>query len=267
MVAQHPACHVHDLSGVCRSGPQLFDHGGVISIGNKADILTVRLVGHRQAVARRKCPGFRLAGQPAQRKAQVRQLLCRGREQEIALVAVCIRSPVQLRPARPDLALDIVTCRHAIGIEIPRRGQQVPELHPLVAADAGHGRGPGKIGIRKLVDDRRAEHVFVIQHVMGKAHRLGDPAGVVNVAARAAGPRPCQRRPVIVKLQRDADHVIAFFGQVCGHHGTVHAARHCDHNPRRLRGLGKTKGIEWLVKRHGASPAKGRQMAARPRGI
>ena len=78
MAAQHLARHVHNLSRISRLGPQLFDDGGVVAVRNKADILTVRLVRHRQAVARRQGAGFRLAGQPAQGEAQIGKLLCRG---------------------------------------------------------------------------------------------------------------------------------------------------------------------------------------------
>jgi hypothetical protein len=103
---------------------------------------------------------------------------------------------------------------HAIGVEVLRRFQQVLELHPFVAADAGHRRGAGEVAVGEFVDHRLAEGVLVVEHVMGKAHLLGHAAGVVDVAARAAGALLGQRRAVIVELQGDAHHVIAFLGQL-----------------------------------------------------
>ena len=45
---------------------------------------------------------------------------------------------------------------------------------------------------------------------MGDAEPLGDRAGIVDVLAGAAGALAMGRRAVIVKLQRHADHVVAF---------------------------------------------------------
>jgi hypothetical protein len=89
---------------------------------------------------------------------------------------------------------------------------------------------------------------------MGKAHLLGHAAGVVDVAARAAGALLGQRRAVIVELQGDADHVIAFLGQHRGHDGTVDAARHGDDDPRLGGRFGEAERIERIgpVERHGA---------------
>ena len=137
----------------------------------------------------------------AEREAQVVELLLRGREEEVGLVARGVRGAVQLGLRLPGLALDVVARRHAIGVEIAGGLEQVLELHPFVAADAGHRRCAREVAVGELVDHRVLEDVLVVEHVMGKAHRLGDAAGVVDVEARAAGALLGERRAVVVELQ------------------------------------------------------------------
>ena len=72
------------------------------------------------------------------------QLLWRRREQEIALILGRISGGMQLRPVIAHHALNIVTRRHAIGIQILCGAQQVLEFHPLVAADARHRGRPAR---------------------------------------------------------------------------------------------------------------------------
>jgi hypothetical protein len=67
---------------------------------HEADILAVRLVGDQQVELARQLAHRRLR-QPAQREAQESELLARGGEQEIALVARRIRRAVQLGAVRP----------------------------------------------------------------------------------------------------------------------------------------------------------------------
>ncbi|OIQ64889.1 hypothetical protein GALL_535590 [mine drainage metagenome] len=226
MLTQHVARQIDDLARIGRTGPQLFDHRRIVPVRNEADILTVRLVRHRQPVFRSQGPRLGFRGEMAEREAQVGQLLGCSREQEIALVAVGIGRAMKLWPCRADLALNVVAGRHAVGLKIPGGLQQVLELHPLVAANAGHRRRARKIGVGEFVNHRLAEGVFVVEDVVGKAHFLGHAACVVDIAARTAGPLFRQRGAVVVKLQRDADHIIAGAGQQGGGDGGVHAPGH-----------------------------------------
>ena len=144
---------------------------------------------------------------------------------------------MQLRPARALGPAHVVSGRHAVGLQIPRRRQQVAELDPLVAADAGHRRRPGEIGVGELVDHAFPEAVLVVEHVVREPHRLGDPPRVVNVAPGAAGALPACGRAVVVELQRDADDVVALFGQHRRHDRAVDTPRHRDDDARVTRGL------------------------------
>ena len=200
MLAQHASLQIDDLARIGGTGAQLFDHAGIIAIRDEADVLTVGLVGDGEAEFRRQRPGLGLAGKPAQRKAQEIQLLGRGREQEIALVTGRIGRHMQLCALFAVKSADIMPGRHAIGVKFARGLQQVAELHPLIAADAGHRGGAGQIGVGKFLDHRFPELVFVIQHVMRKADALCHAAGIVNVLPCAACAFFRQGRAVIVKL-------------------------------------------------------------------
>jgi hypothetical protein len=189
-------------------------------------------------------PRFGFRRHSAQRKPQKGQLLGRGREQEIGLVAVRVGGAMQFRPGGPHDPPDIVPGRHAIGIQIARGAQQVLELHPLVAADAGHRRCAAQIGVGELVHHRFAEHAFIVEHIMRKAHRLGHAAGVMDIAARAARALLRQRRAMVVKLQRDSDHIVARARQLGRDHRGIDAARHRHDHAGIGRRLGKTQGIQ-----------------------
>ncbi len=70
---------------------------------------------------------------------------------------------------------------------------------------------------------------------MRNADPLGNGTGVMDVAAGAAGALAVGRRAVIVKLQRDADDVVAGFRQDRGGNRGIDAARHGDDDARRRR--------------------------------
>jgi hypothetical protein len=108
----------------------------------------------------------------------------------------------------------------------------------------GTGVAPGEVAVGELVDHRILEDVFVIQHVVREVHFLGHAARIVDVDPRAAGAFLGQRRAMIVKLQRHAHHVIAFFGQHRRHDRAVHAARHGHDDAGLGRRLGEAKRIE-----------------------
>jgi hypothetical protein len=79
---------------------------------------------------------------------------------------------------------------------------------------------------------------------MRNADPLGHAAGVVDVLPRAAGALAVGRRAVVVKLQRDADHVIALVLQQRGRDGGIDAAGHRDDNAGVLRPAGKIEAVE-----------------------
>ncbi len=74
VVAQDIAVQVHDLARVGSTWAQLLDHRSVVAVRDKAVVLAVGLVRHRQPVLRRQRPRFGLGRQMAQGKTQVGQL-------------------------------------------------------------------------------------------------------------------------------------------------------------------------------------------------
>ena len=92
--AEHAAVEIDDLAGLERVRLQPLDDVGVAAGRHEADVLAVMLVGDGEAEAARQLARLGL-GHVAERKAHEVELLARGREQEIALVAVGIRRAVQ----------------------------------------------------------------------------------------------------------------------------------------------------------------------------
>src|SRR6202023_2495770 len=90
MPADNAAVEVDDVAGFDGIRPQPADDVGIAPGRHEADILAVLLVRDAQAEAPRQFARLRL-GHIAQRKAQIVELLARGREQEITLVAIGIR--------------------------------------------------------------------------------------------------------------------------------------------------------------------------------
>ena len=129
----------------------------------------------------------RRLGQAAEREAQEVELLAGGREQEVALVARRIGGAVQLGSVRSGHAPDVMAGGQAVGAEIAGKGEQVGELHRLVARNAGDGSPAPRIFVGEALDDAVAEAGLVIEDVMGDSEPLGDGSRVVDVASGAAG--------------------------------------------------------------------------------
>ena len=87
VAAEHAAVEIDDVAGVHRVRTQAGDDVGVAPGRHEADVLAVVLVGDRETEAPRELARLGL-GHVAERKAQIVELLLRGREQEIALVAI-----------------------------------------------------------------------------------------------------------------------------------------------------------------------------------
>ena len=220
--------------------------------------------------------GRRLAhlglGQVAEGKAQHVELPARGGEQEVALVLGAVGGPLQ-RAVGPAIRArhlardDVVAGRQHVGAEILRRGEQVAELHGLVAGHAGDGRAPRQVGVGEGLDHALAKARLVVQHVVREAARLGHAARVVNVLARAARAAPLHGRAVVVELQRHADHVVALLVQQRRRHRRIHAARHRhDHAHAGRIAAGEEGGmagrvmaahvVEWAGRSSKAPPGK-----------
>ena len=120
MPADDVAVEIDDVAGLDRIRPQPADDVGIAPGRHEADVLAVLLVRDLEAEAPRQFARLRL-GHVAERKAQIIELLARGREQEIALVAIGVggadqRARSVAEPARGD----IMSGRQRRGAELAR---------------------------------------------------------------------------------------------------------------------------------------------------
>ena len=194
--------------------------------------------------APRQFAGLRL-GHVAERKAQIIELLARGREQEIALVAIGIGGADQRARSVGHAARgDIMPGRQRRGAEFARGLEQIAKLDRAVALDARHRRLARGVAVGEIVDHRFAKAALVVQHVMRDADPLGDIAGIVDVLPGAAGALAMGGRAMIVELQRDADDVVALGLQQRSRHRGIDAAGHGDDDPGVLRTAFEIQTVE-----------------------
>ena len=252
---------MNDGTGGRALGPHLGDDPGVVPIGHEADVLRIRL--GRVAQARRLGEGTHLRlGHPAQREAQVIELRLGRAIKEIRLVARRIVGAVQFDTVRARHAADIVSGRKAIRTQLARHAEQVGELGPHVAADAGHRGAPRKIFVGELFDHFLAKGAFVVEDIVRDPQPVGHGARVTNVVAGAACALAPRRRAVIIELERDPDHLRAAGMGEGGDHRAVDPAAHRHHDPARRSRARQTEqrsgfsgghqaGVEDLREGHG----------------
>src|SRR6516225_7506051 len=140
MAAEHATLQIDDLAGPGGAGTQPFDHIGIAAARHKTDVLAVLFVGDGEPEPAGQFARLRF-GAIAQREAQQIELRARGREQEIALVALGFTGAVEraatvAQPARGD----VVAGRQYRGAELARGRQQIAKFDRLIAFDAWHRR-------------------------------------------------------------------------------------------------------------------------------
>ena len=140
------------------------------------------------------------------------------------MIAIGIGGGVHLGAFCAHHTLNVVACGHAVGIQIAGCGEQVFEFYPFIAADAGHGCCTAKIAVCKFINNGIFKNVLIIEDIMREAHLFGNAARVVDIDPRTASARLGQSCAVIIELKRDADYVIAFFGQHSCDNRAINAA-------------------------------------------
>ncbi|MNV07104.1 hypothetical protein D3C71_975200 [compost metagenome] len=133
--------------------------------------------------------------------------------------------------------------RQGIRAQFLRGGKQIGEFYRLVAGHAGDRRFAHGIGFGKGVDHGFTEPRFVIQHVMGDTERFADPARIVDILPGATGAGAVHSRTVVVKLEGNAEDIIALALEDTGHHGRIDATGHGDNDPGIFRPLVKIERI------------------------
>ena len=217
MAAENAPRAVDDVAGPGCLGAQPANRAGVVAVRHETDVLAVGLGGDGEAEAL-AVPADLVLGHVTERKAQVAELLGRGGEQEIALVARRVDGAVQLGPIGALDAANVVAGGQRIGAEIPGGPHQVAELDRLVAGDAGDRGQAQRVGLGEGLDHVAPEPGLVVQHVVRNIERVGDAARVMDVLAGAARARAPGRGTVVVELQRNADDLVALLGQQARRH-------------------------------------------------
>ena len=122
----------------------------------------------------------------------------------------------------------IVAGRQRFGAQVAGRVQQVAELDPLVAADAGDRRFAAQVAVGEIVHHALRKAVLVIEDVVGNADPVGYLPRIVDVLAGAARSLAAHRHAMVVKLEGDPDHVVTLLPQKGGGDGGVDTAGHGD---------------------------------------
>src|SRR5450631_899744 len=123
MRAQHVALKIDDVAGFRSARLQALDNISIVTGRHEADVLAVVLVGYDEPELARQLARLGLAAL-AEREAQQVELLARGAEQEIALIALFLARAIERAPARGQPPRgDVMAGRQHVGAELARGDQ------------------------------------------------------------------------------------------------------------------------------------------------
>src|SRR6202040_4070182 len=128
-----------------------------------------------------------------------------------------------------------------------RRFQEIGEFDFAVAGDARDGCLPRRIALRERRDDLALEPLLVVKHIVRDAETGGGKTRIMDVLSGATGSFAMNRRAMVVKLQRYADHLVALLLEQRGHDRGVDPTRHRDDHARLRRGLIEPETIGTVV--------------------
>ena len=236
VAAEHLARQVHDVARLGRARPQPLDHVRIAARSGRSRCpgcpACRRSRARTRAQARARAPSASRRAESAARRvapAWWRTGSSSGRGPDRA------RDRAPWPPSGEAAVDDVVAGRQHLRAEVARGAEQVGELDRAVALDARHRRLARRIAFGEAVDHGFLEARLVVEHVMRDADPLRDRARVMDVAPGAAGALAMRRGAVVVKLQGDADDVIALGLEQGGRHRGIDAAGHGDDDPRVLR--------------------------------
>lgn len=109
--------------------------------------------------------------------------------------------------------------------------QEVGELGPHIATDAGDRRAAGEIVVSKALYHFVAKFTLVIEDIVRKSEPICDFASIANVVTGAARTFAAGSRSIVVELKRHTDHFGATLGGKRGNNRTVDSTRHGHDNP------------------------------------
>ena len=207
------------------------NESAVISIGNKTDLLAVRLARRRQAVGPGDFTNARLFVLTHGKLNMGELFLCK-LEQIIGLVfaqTLALEEHITLLWGMANTR--IVPRGDPIDANFPGENQELIELQKGIAQSTGNRGPPGQIIIDERFYNPLFELLLQVENVKRKTHLLSNSSSIIDIVQRAAPSRlrlPIIRRitAVIPKLHRAADDVITLVFQQNSRRGTVYTTTH-----------------------------------------
>ena len=229
VTAEDVAGGVGDDPAAILFGQPVFDKARIVPVGDKADLLAVGLVCHRQAPLVGIGPDLGLF-HVADGKRGVGQLILCERKQEIRLVLLAILAASEAETSvRAAINAGIVARRHDVRIKPRRTVDEGRKLEVAIAMAARNRRAAGRVLTDEVVHHCGLELALEIQDVVWNSDRGRDLSGILQVIEGAAASEAVRHAlALVVQLHREADDVVAGIGQPRGGHRRVHSSRHGD---------------------------------------
>ena len=218
VTAKHRAINMYDVTRINRARPQPAHNIAITPIWHKADILTIGLFRDGKTKFPRQIAGFILI-KPTKRKPQVIQLFSRRGKQKVGLILGRISTAQKAWTVTAIHPLHIMASGKAISLEITRRFQQIGKFHRLVTAHTRDRRFTAKIAIGEILHDLIMEAAFIIKHIMRNAKARRNCTRIMDINPCAARAFCLNRDAMIIKLQRNANHIKALFMQQSSRYG------------------------------------------------
>src|SRR5262249_4391813 len=202
---------------------------GSRSIGNEADLLTLRLLGIGEASAARVRANL-LLGQIADGEASRGELSRSELIKEIRLILLGVPAFLEKNAAGPRIlfAPDVVARRNSAASHRPRSLPEGRELHLAVAGRARNGSLHRQVGGDEGRDDALAELLLEVQDVVRNFERPGGGPGVGEVFGGAAAAGPPGLPGVIPELHREPDDLVSLLLQEQGGDRGIDSSGHSD---------------------------------------
>ena len=188
VMPQHLSLLIHKIAREGGSSDCPLNEGGIISVGDKADILTIMLVGIDQAVGLGQLANLGFL-KTTQREKRMSQLLLGQHVEKIALILAAIQAALEQVPASGCVLFHpgIVAGGQVICSQDPDPVQQRTEFDGLVADRAGIGSTAILIFFNKITNDCAPKHLGNIKYVKGSAKTAGNQPCILRICQGAAG--------------------------------------------------------------------------------
>ena len=205
---------------------------GIVTVGNKADILAIVLVGIYKALCFGNFPRLML-GHSAEREKDSAELILRERIQNVALI-LCIIGRLAKNPATLFFVVfvdGVVTRYDVVKLQFLCSVHELIKLDISVAVNARVRRSAVAICVNESLDNLQFEIIGIIENIIRYTESVCNAPCVLNIVERTAGlflfyPDIL----VIVKLHRYAYRFIALLSYQISSDGAVNSAAHGNHS-------------------------------------